>query len=731
MSRLHATIFISAILLFSIQPMIAKVILPSWGGTAAVWTACMMFFQTFLVLGYGYSHFLRRCLTPKVAFFVHAGVLGTASIVLLVTPVTPVPIEGPNLTLSIVATLAIAIGLPYFSLATTSSLVQAWHHTIHSARLWQTSPRLGQSTYRLYALSNFGSLLALASYPFLIEPWVPLRWQMPGWTWAFIGFSAICLWAGSATIRIEQWANPDSGREDQEINSAGHRDQRGRYGSLSLMVLIVLWFLLAFCPSVLLLATTNLMCQEIASVPFLWILPLSLYLVSFMICFDRPGIYRRRYFAPLLLLSVIAGIGIVQAHIYVSIVIQVAGLASVCFFMAMVCHGELERLKPAPGQLTLFFLIVAIGGAGGGVFVAIVAPHLFDSFLEFQVALLLGIGLMVACMWIHATRAAAMSRYGFSAAALLVAAVVLASLMYQVSPEFRPDEIFRDRNEYGLVRVSESDGYRNFISGNVDHGGQLVSASKSFTPTGYYGPSSGIGVAMRRIGELKTAFSRADRPPAKVAVVGMGIGAMLAWGQPQDQFVFYELNPLVESIAREHFSYLDLFRGQSVVNIGDGRVLLERQFRESGSGQFDLIAMDAFSSDAIPQHLLTIECFQLYLKHLSDDGILVAHVTNRFVDLTPVVYTAAQELGLTTWYRDDTGCDGKRQTTWILLCRQPEFKNIPWMRELECQPQNTAHVRWTDDFASLSSVTRWSTKIDVAELQASRSAVAKEKALPK
>jgi len=390
MSRLHVTIFISAMLLFSVQPMIAKSILPSYGGTAAVWTTCMMFFQIVLVLGYGYSHLLRRNMSPKAAFILHALVLTAAGVGLLILPTTPDAVQGTNLTASIIITLAKSIGLPYFALSTTSSLVQAWHHTLHGTHS-DSAPAI--STYRLYALSNLGSLLALTAYPFVIEPWIPLKLQTLWWSWAFIGFAAICLWSGSFTLKISHWAQP----QDNDNTAAVHSPRVP-------LTYIPLWFLLAFCPSVLLLATTNLMCQEIASVPFLWILPLSLYLLSFMICFDRPGFYQRRFFGPLLFLSVITSVCIVQAHIYVSIVLQVAGLVGVCFFMAMVCHGELERLKPAPSQLTFFFLIVSIAGACGGIFVTLLAPAIFDSFLEFQLSVLLGIGLMIASLWLAPPR---------------------------------------------------------------------------------------------------------------------------------------------------------------------------------------------------------------------------------------------------------------------------------------------------------------------------------------
>ncbi len=681
----------------------------------------MMFFQIVLVLGYGYSHFLRRSLSPRTAFILHAVVLAIAAIGLLASPAAAKVIQGTDLTMSIIATLAISIGLPYFALSTTSSLVQAWHHTLNQTRV-ESEP--SASAYRLYGLSNFGSLLALASYPFLVEPLIPIRTQMLWWSLAFIGFAAICLWAGSPTLGVNQWADSQSAED-----SATSRKEKASLSSISI------WFLLAFCPSVLLLATTNLMCQEIASVPFLWVLPLSLYLLSFMICFDRPRFYRRRFFGPLLFLSVIGSVFVVQAHIYVSIVLQVSGLASVCFFMAMVCHGELERWKPAPNQLTFFFLVVAIGGASGGVFVTLLAPVLFDGFLEFQLSLLLGISLMITSVWLAPTRLGSATssnlfKYVYSASAVLIAAMVLASLMYQLSPEFRPNEIFRDRNEYGLVRVSETNGYRKFISGNVDHGGQLVEEIDSLSPSGYYGPSSGFGIAARRMREPKES-NRADRQGSKIAVVGMGIGAMLAWCQPHDHFTFYEINPLVETIALEHFSYLHQFQNQATVKIGDGRVLLEQQLQQTGSGQFDIIAMDAFSSDAIPQHLLTIECFQLYLKHLAPDGIIVAHITNRFVDLAPVVYSAAQELKLTTCFRADSVAGGKHKTSWILLSRNADFDQADWMQKLKSDIEVPKLVRWTDDFASLGSVTRWSTRIDLENLQATRHTAEKQKATEK
>ena len=746
MLRLQATILLSSMLLFVVQPMIAKTILPAYGGTAAVWTTCMMFFQIVLVLGYAYSHLLSRFFAPQRAFVVHAVVLLLAG---LLTSFQPTSTPSANLTLGIVMTLLTSIGMPYFALSTTGSLVQAWHHALTVGDVTEPSltteeSKNSRSTYRLYALSNFGSMVALVGYPFLIEPWFSVAHQSLIWSWGFWAFLLLCLWAGFPSVSLNAWTTPT----DTQSSRASETNRQ-----LS-PARIIIWLLLSFCPSVVLLATTNLICQEIASVPFLWIVPLALYLISFMICFGRPTIFRRRIFGPLLMLSILGGIGVLHAHIYVSILLQIITLTSVCFCMAMVGHGELERMKPPANQLTIFYLVIAIGGACGGVFVAIIAPQLFDSFLEFQIALLLGLGLMIACIWLpqpnakkrNAKKPSVVTQYVYSAAAMLIAAVVLASLMYQISPELRRHELYRARNEYGLASVVQVDGYRKFISGNVDHGGQFVALGRALDLSGYYGPTSGIGIAVRRSKEWMPKHTPSDKnlqaedsqlqncvaksnASRKVAVVGMGVGAMLTWCGPEDQFTFYELNPLVKTIALEYFSYFKQRASQSTIHIGDGRVLLEKLLRDSGSAQFDILAMDAFSSDSIPQHLLTTECFELYLNHLAHDGIIVTHITNRFVDLKPVVMAAAQDLGLHAFVRNDSSLDSGASTLWILLCRNPQFADVPWMQELSTPISPSLEpIRWTDDFASLSSVANWRFGVDITDLQRSREQLTKSKA---
>ena len=688
--------------------MIAKMILPWFGGSAAVWTACMMFFQVMLVLGYAYSHLLARWLSCRTAFFTHAILLTAACLFLPIIPESSLrPESGQSLNLAVALTLLFTVGLPYFVLSANSTLVQLWHEAQTTAAESDANKR--NNTYRLYAVSNMGSMLALLLYPFLIEPFATLTAQAWIWSAGFIIYALLCLCTAWPTTRLERWQTGPNSSTSQTIQSGN----------------LILWFVLSCIASVTLLATTNLMCQEIASVPFLWILPLAAYLLSFIICFERPKLYHRALFIALLCISVVLGIGVVQAHIYVSILLQISVMTAVCFFVSMVCHGELERIKPPPSKLTTFYLTIAIGGAAGGIFTAIIAPMIFDSFIEFQLAIL-GC-LAVATLQIYRTSARSAGFLTIVGCGI-VAAVTMASLMLQTSPTLEKDILVtRQRNEYGIVMVTEDINYRRFVSGNVDHGGQNLAPDEAFQPSGYYTENSGVGIAFRRTREFKIEMDKVSgsktnsKPGVSACVVGMGIGAMLAWCGPEDHFSFYELNPAVFEIAKTDFSFLDKYQSQSNVFIGDGRILLERQFEQSGSKQWDLIFVDAFSSDAIPQHLITSQCVDLYLEHLNVDGMLVFHITNRFVDLRPVIATFAAEKGLFSFVRENKKSSTDRGTLWVCLSRNQRLLSAPWMEALESSwPPDMPLIRWTDDFAPLAPVTFWNSKIDIRALQESQ-----------
>lgn len=706
MHRYSIVVFLGAFLLFQVQPLIAKVILPWFGGTAAVWNTCMMFFQVTLLLGYLYSHGLRMLTRPKTSWIVHCVVLLLALLMLPVLPSEQLKPENySSLSGEIVRVLALSVGIPFFVLATTGPLIQVWQSVSHGG---DSGSESSASPYRLYALSNIGSLLALISYPFLFEPNIRLQHQSWLWSGLFVLFVAMCAYSGMQVRGFESW------HEDSKTEEAG--DLKVGPGRM------ILWLVLAMLPSVMLLASTNLMCQEIASVPFLWILPLALYLVSFIICFEKPHWYHRGVFLPLLLFGVAAGVAVVLLNFYASATLQVMMLSLSLFACGMTCHGELERIKPHTSKLTLFYLFVSLGGSLGGIFVVLVAPRIFSGFPEFQLALmgtlLVGIGIPCFGSAISSGR-----KYVAGFAGLLVGGLALASFLATLN-RGQLDEVLLDgRNEYGIFSVEEqeedddliSDGRsfkrRLFISGKIDHGSQLFSPEPGLEPHRYYADGSGFSICINTQRELAAAESL-DRKGIKVGVLGLGIGSMLSWIEPDDEFVFYEINPQVEKIARDWFTFLPTYDDQCEVVIGDGRIMLEKETSRNLNRQFDVLAVDAFSSDSIPIHLLTDECFDVYQQHLKKDGLLLFHISNRFIDLRPVLFATTKERGLTASlvvHQYDEAKDSN--SVWVLVSNEKvaNHERIKSAAQKYAVPDNAP--RWTDDFASLAPVISWSVEV--------------------
>ena len=655
----------------------------------------MMFFQVVLLLGYLYAHLLRRFFKPRTAWVVHLILLGIAAATASVVPADSLKPNGDeNLTLAIIGVLAFTIGLPFFALSSTGPLIQAW----------QSSSHANQSPYRLYALSNLGSMLALLSYPFLIERLMPLADQAYVWTFGFFAFAIGCCWCGWQTVKKNQWS---VSREPNSTSIYGEsRNHKSSIGATGI------WFLLSMAASIVLLATTNLMCQEVASIPFLWILPLSLYLLSFIICFDRPALYQRRIFVPLLVLSSIVAIGLVHLSVFAGLLLQVGGLATVCFAASMICHGELERLKPPPIYLTSFYLWISFGGAIGGIFVCIVAPLIFDSFLEFHVGLL--IALLVALVTIYKTGSSkskptgGLAKTGMALSVFVALSMVLCSLLYFLDPSYQKGLIFRGRNEYGLAAVVEDGPYRRFINGRIEHGGQKIEAGHEMDHISYYVPGSGVGVAF----ESYRAAIGAEKK-LNVSVIGLGAGAMATWLEPDDKILFYEINPMVEEIAQQHFTFLKNCPGECQVKLGDGRMQLQSEIEEGNLPPYDLIFMDAFSSDSIPIHLLTAECLELYLKRMKPEGVLIAHITNRFIDLQPVIYQHALDHELTPILIDYKSEDGHSDTRWVMLTRNEKVIRSKAVEEFQSPwPKDIAPIRWTDDYSSVAALLDWSAGVD-------------------
>ena len=664
------TIFSSAFLLFQVQPIIARMILPWFGGSAAVWAACMLFFQVVLLLGYLYAHWSIRYLRPKQQAILHVVLLGLS---ILLLPVTPnpswKPSGGEDPVLRIVGLLAIAVGLPYFLLSTTGPLVQAWY-----ARAYRVA-----FPYRLFALSNFGSMLALLSYPVLVEPHVAARHQSQGWSAAFGFFAVLCAAAALHSARKPEPAPAVWGGE------AGEAEAQAPAWSLQL-----LWMALAACASTLLLAVTNHVCQNVAAIPFLWILPLAIYLLSFILCFDSEIWYRRKLFAGLLAVA-LGGMCYAltewQGSETVKIVIPLfsAGLFICCMF----CHGELARLKPHSRYLTSFYLMVSLGGALGGLFVGWLAPHLFHGYFELPVGIL-------ACTLLAVVVFRDLSKWMSMAwAALAITVLVFLSLKER---DTAAGARLLVRNFYGGLRVTDSgdlqkgDATRTLVHGTITHGLQMLSGELRRLPTTYYGKQSGVGLAIencRHSGE-------------RVGVIGLGVGTLASYGRPGDYYRFYEINPLVIQVARREFSYLRDCPAQVEVVLGDARLSLEREPDQN----FDVLAVDAFSSDSIPVHLLTREAFQLYFGHLKAEGVLAVHISNNHLDLAPVVQSLASALHKEALLFDTD--DDEQEVygaTWVLLAGPGEVLRKPAFQQAGSPLEPRAGLRlWTDDYSNLFQI---------------------------
>jgi hypothetical protein len=677
------TVFSSAFLLFEVEPIIGKLILPWFGGAVAVWTVSLLFFQTVLLAGYCYAHLLTQKFQPKVQAWIHSVLLAFSLLVLPIVPpayLKPNGSEDPAFRVFLV--LTVTIGLPFLLLSATSPLLQAW--------ISRSQTREAVSPYRLYALSNAGSLLALLSYPVLVEPRVSNHHQAVLWSVGYAAVAVLC--AATALTTRSSMLNADGADSGSQVP-----DWR----------LKTLWAALAGCGSALLLSVTTYISQNIAAVPLLWVLPLSLYLVTYIICFEGHNWYRRAFFLRLLVLA-LATMAYALAPsrgnlpTYVLIPLFCGGLFACC----MVCHGELANLKPHPTYLTSFYLLVSLGAAVGAVFVAIVAPHVFTGYYELPIALgLCGVLIQLA---LQRDRSVVFlfSRHAYVLGFVLV--VALCAGLYLNATQQRVQARLAVRNFYGLLRVEDrvapgvvlvagktsqlldpDPRYRDLINGTIEHGAQFLAGDRRRDPTTYYGPNSGIGLA------LKLA---AQKGPVNAGIVGLGAGTLAAYGRASDHYTFYEINPLVIELANNMFTFLKQSLAQVKVVAGDARLSLERESPQN----FDVLAVDAFSSDAIPTHLLTREAFQLYLRHVKSDGLIAVHVSNRFLDLVPVVRAAAQSLGCESLVFE-SDADEKRaiyRATWVLV-GGPEFVAPPELKWSAEYLTSEKLSLWTDDYSSI------------------------------
>jgi spermidine synthase len=688
-------IFLSAFLLFQVEPIIARYILPWFGGTPAVWTTCMLFFQVFLLGGYAYAHLLASHLSPRYQALVHLSLV-VCSLVFL--PITPEDVWKPDGTenpmLAIVLLLLVTIGVPFLLVSASGPLLQHWFNRVHPT----------MSPYRLYALSNLGSLLGLLSYPFFIEPQLGLRTQTVLWSAGYGLYGIVCAWSAMPLFRFAT-------RIGSPENPGYQADKKPRLpqGLLTLA--------LATCGSVVLLASTNQLCRDIAVIPFLWVLPLSLYLISFILCFDHPRWYNRWVWVPVLLTSLTAVVYLLhqdyadtEVNLYLQIFIYSAALFACC----MTCHGELVRLKPSARYLTSFYLMVALGGALGGVFVNLIAPFLFKGYWEYHGGLIATLVLLGLCLY-RTTEPLRSPLLLWSGRILWVGGIAaLAGFLGLHIQEQQENNVLTKRNFYGVLRVNETDLGTEFASrflyhGRISHGRQFLTPRRRSYPTAYYGPFSGISLAISRHPQqlrLSKLEDRAQQGGLHVGNIGLGVGTIAAYSKPGDTYRFYEINPDVDRIAGEYFTYLKDAKGAQQVVLGDGRISLERELANKNRQRFDILSVDAFSGDGIPVHLLTREAFALYWEHLRPDGILALHITSRYFDLSRVIRALAREFGKRAlWIKDLSDREkGNDYSEWVLVTSNQTFLKDPFVN-FRIQPWPTlSEILWTDDYSNLFQV---------------------------
>jgi hypothetical protein len=659
-------------LLFLVQPIVAKELLPWFGGAASVWAICLVFFQLGLLAGYAYADlFIRRlAFGAQLAGLIAIVVVGGLSL-----PIVPGmrwrPLDPQNPSWQLLGALAATVGIPYVSMAATTPLVQSWF-----ARRFP-----GRSPYPLFALSNLASMLALLAYPALIERELGTKLQAYVWSTGYV------LWAVSMLLcltRLRSRQTAASATSDASSEAAPIKSAPGSAQYLG-------WIALAALGSFLLVAVTSRMTRDIAAIPLLWTLPLAIYLLTFIIAFQWTRWLSSRV---LLSLAVAAAMLYAALAIYLQwpdaqghswpIGVQIGALSALLGCACLFCHGRLALSRPAPTYLTRFYLTISAGGAFGAVLIALVAPALlnFDYDLEGGMT---AVALALLLYTVRQPRSVIL--LGIGVCVLTVGSAVHLVHLFELS------SVGSERNFYGVLRIYEQTsptaGKALFLSnGATLHGMQYEAADLRERPTEYYGVASGVGRAI--------AALRREDVPRRIGVIGLGAGTLAAYGRAGDTVRFYELNPAVLVLARKPFNYLNDSHARIEVALGDARLSLQREPRQG----FDLLVVDAFSSDAIPVHLLTVEALALYLTHLKHDGLIAFHTSNRYLDLPPVIARIAQVRGLEARIvESDASDDFNSPSTWVLLSRELRYFERPELASVaRTLPRYTTRP-WTDDYS--------------------------------
>ena len=697
-----ATIFAAAFLLFSLQPLVGKIVLPRFGGSAAVWSVCLVFFQTALLAGYAVAYGVAR-LRPRQQIGVYALLWLTAAIFACV-PVGEVWrltwFDNPGGEL--LAKLVQFVALPCVLVGSVSILVQVW------ARLVGV-----KDPYAFYAVSNIGSLGALLAYPTLIEPNLSVPASAAAWTW---GFRIVALLVAGLSLAV--WlARPDHAREPETAEA--HAPAPGWRTTLA-------WMFLAAVGSGLLVSFTSRMTQDIAPIPMLWIIPLSLYLLTFILCFG--GLYRRDWILPLALVAFalhtfvtlrygwtdlgfekeIAGYTVTASGVSVGLAIA----SSAFFLLVMLLHGELYALRPPARFLSRYYLVISAGGALGGAFVSLAAPFLFKVQLEYPLLLALALAVLLIVTQVHGVRL--LQNYWLNA--VTTVGIIVIGLGFTIGEMAAPRAykskdtgITYYRNIYGPMQFEAASDRKTFLHGTTTHGTQLTDPNGALRPISYYSDQSAVGLVYRFLTEDE------KRNPLKIGAIGLGVGTLAAYARSapyteaapgERAVIFYELDPEVAEIARTHFTYLSLGQPNVTIRFGDARTTLEQEPPQG----FDMLVVDAFTGDGIPIHLLTREALELYLRHIKPEGAILFHISNRYLRLESVVGNAAHALGLEALTVDhDADAPDLDSSTYIVVSRRKlPLKTEEWADGGKSTVGTTIRDSglrlWTDDYSNLFSV---------------------------
>ncbi|TMN35579.1 hypothetical protein CWB89_17175 [Pseudoalteromonas piscicida] len=659
--------------------MVAKIILPYFGGGSAVWTACMLFYQSLLLVGYLYSFCISKLKTVYQQLAVHS--------VLLVVGMALMPLSLESIATTEISTqpffdiftlLLLGIGAPYFVLSATSPLLQYWlSHSVKSVQV-----------YRLYSVSNVAAMMALFCYPLIIEYNLALSMQVWMWSGLYIAFSLFnfyCLY--------QVYRNTDK-KTTEPVQTA-----QSKLASGVNIIRCIKWFLLSATGVILLVSTTNNLTINVPPIPFLWTLPLALYLLTYILCFFDERVYLKWYWN--LMFSVVSLVALFLFSIgsQFAITEQICLYLVVLFVACIICHGEIAKSKPGNEDMTLFYLILAAGGCVGSVFASILATELFTQYYEYIVGICLVFVLSIAMEW--------QKQQGKVERKLVylnvVGCLVFVSLFYLMQSQFNKYNVYESRNFFGIIQVKDivniDNPQRRLIDGYTSHGAQALAHQGKPMPLSYYRPETGVGVMLNLMANNGSGN--------KVGIIGLGVGALAYYGQAQDEFVFYEINPDVEYVAKRYFNYLTTSAATIDVRSGDARVSLANDYHQNGAHGFDMLIVDAFSSDSIPQHLLTREALALYEQHLAADGVLVFHISNSYLDLRAIMSGIEAQSGLQSrYFKTSDSATDTDQAEWVIFTSNMRYladpqvvsKSVP-LREVS---QNV--IQWSDNHSSLLSV---------------------------